>query len=277
MHDYIGHMFISDGDIKPLSAWNEKIFNGHSIIYEVIRVEEGLPLFIDDYYKRLKNSFHLVNKQLTHSYNYLISTIYKLFEINGYTNGPVKLLFCYNEPVHFVAYLMKPYVPTLEEYNTGIHTMLLHKERLNPNAKVWIQQMRVHTIMELKKANAFEGILVNEEGFITEGSRSNVFFVKEGIVYTTPDNLILPGVTRKKVLQLCESKGIEVKRKKIHTSQISSYEAVFLTGTSLKVLPVKSIDTTYFSVNNDIISRIITEFEKLVTDYISLAKKSSSR
>ncbi|MCD4731550.1 MAG: aminotransferase class IV [Bacteroidales bacterium] len=277
MRDFIGHKFISDGDVKPFSAWNEKIFKGHSIIYEVIRVEEGIPLFFDDYYERLNNSFLLVNKQLTHSYNYLISTISKLFEINGYTNGPVKLLFRYDEPTYFVAYLMKPYVPTLEEYNTGVHTMLLHKERVNPNAKVWNQQMRDHTIMELKKAKAFEGILVNEEGFITEGSRSNIFFVKEGIVYTAPDDLILPGVTRKKVLQLCESKGIEVKRKKIHSSQISSYEAVFLTGTSRKVLPVKTIDITYLSVQNDTMLRIIIEFEKFVTDYISRYKKSSSR
>lgn len=277
MHDFIGHIFISDGEVKSLSAWNDEIFNGHSVIYEVIRVEEGISLFFDDYYERLKNSFLLVNKKLIYSYNYLVNTIYNLFEINKYTNGPIKLLFRYDEPAHFVAYLMKPYVPTLEEYNTGVHTMLLYKERLNPNAKVWNQQMRNHTIMELKKARAFEGILVNEKGFITEGSRSNVFFIKEGIVYTTPDDLILPGVTRKKVLQLCGSKGIALKWKKIHSSEISSYESAFLTGTSRKVLPVKSIDTTYFSVDNDIMSRIITEFEKLVTDYISQAKKSSPR
>lgn len=274
IHDIIGYKFISDGKVKPLSAWDDEIFAGHSIIYEVIRVEEGIPLFFDDYYERLKNSFLLVNKQLVYSYGYLINTVYNLFKINGCTNGLVKFYFKYNEPVHFIACLMKPYVPSSEEYKTGVHTVLLHKERLNPNAKVWNRQSRDHTALELKRANAFEGILVNEEGFITEGSRSNLFFVKGGIVYTTPDDLILPGVTRKKVLQLCISKGIGIKQKRIHYGEISSFEAAFLTGTSRKIVPVRSIDEICFSVEDTTTKKIITEFEKLVAEYINGAKKN---
>ena len=69
-------------------------------------------------------------------------------------------------------------------------------------------------------------------------------------------------------------KGIEVKMRKIQSSEIAFYEAVFLTGTSRKVLPVKTIDTTDFSVENNTMSKIITEFEKLVSDYISQIKTS---
>lgn len=276
MSDFIGHMLILDGESKPVSVWDDTVFEGTSVIYEVIRVEEGVPLFFDDYFDRLKNSFSLIKKPLSYSHNYLKWIINNLLEINGYQSAPVKLLFRYNEPMHFLAHLMDPHLPTATEYDHGVRTILLYKERLNPNAKVWNQQMRNQTIEELAKANAYEGILVNEEGFLTEGSRSNVFFIKDDIVYTTPNDLILPGITRKKVLQLCESNGIEVKMRKIHSSEILFYDAVFLTGTSRKVLPVKTIDAVKFSVDNEVMEKIIVEFENMVAKYIRYSKNNEA-
>lgn len=269
MGDNIGKKFLLNGKSKPISAWNDQIFDEPSVIYEVIRVEEGVPLFFNDYFQRLKTSFLLINKSLNISKDQLKSMIQKLLEINGCDSGPVKLLFGGSiESKQSIVYLMEPHTPNLSEYITGVHTILLHKERRNPGAKVWNQPMRDNTNMELKKNNAYEGILVDEEGFITEGSRSNIFFIKEGIVYTTPDEFILSGITRKKVLQLCDTNGIEVKKERIHFTRISAYNAVFITGTSRKVLPVKTIDSIRFSVEDITMQKINILFENLVTDYI---------
>lgn len=274
MDDVVGGMLVLDGEAIAVSAWDDEIFRESSAIYEVIRIEEGVPLFFDDYFERLQNSFHLINQPLSFSNDDLKSMIYKLLEINGSDNGPVKLMFGINDSVYSLIYLMQPHVPTIAEYDTGVHTILLHKERLNPNAKIWNQQIRDTTNLQLKRANAYEGILLDEKGFVTEGSRSNIFFIKNGIVYTTPDEFILPGITRKKVLQLCNSMGIEVYMKRIHSSDISTYDAAFITGTSRKVLPIKTIDTINFAMENDTMQKIITEFENLVLAYIHEAKNS---
>ncbi len=274
MGDIVGQKFIQDGKVKPKSSFSDKIFNKPSVIYEVIRVEEGVPLFFDDYYERLNNSFRLINKSLSLTSDDLKSMINKLLEINGCNTGPVKLMFGFDDSIHNLIYLMQPHVPDIEYYNTGVHTILLHKERINPNAKVWNQQMRDATSLELKKANAFEGILVDEEGYITEGSRSNIFFIKNGIVYTTPDEFVLPGITRKKVLQLCESNEIEVEMKRIHSTDILNYDAVFITGTSRKVLPLKTIDTMKFGVEDRTMQQISKAFENLVETYIRKVKMS---
>lgn len=274
MSDIIGQKFIQDGIVKPISSWSEKIINEPSVIYEVIRIEEGVPLFFDDYFKRLNNSFHLINKSLSLGSNDLKSMINKLLKVNGCDNGPVKLLFGFNNIVHSLACLMQAHVPNIEEYNTGVHTILLHKERINPNAKVWNQQMRDATNLELNKANAYEGILVDEEGCITEGSRSNIFFIKNGIVYTTPDEFVLPGITRKKVLQLCYSNGIEVEMKRIHSTDISIYDAVIITGTSRKVVPIKTIGTVRFSAENETMQKISKAYDDLVESYIRKEKLS---
>ena len=274
MGDIIGKKFLLNTEVKPVSAWNDEIFKLPSVIYEVIRIEEGVPLFFDDYFQRLKNSFLLINKPLSFRKDDLKSMIHKLLIINGCDNGPVKLMFGSIDYKHSFIYLMQPHVPTFAEYNSGVHTILLHKERLNPNAKVWNQRMRDITTIKLKKANAYEAILVDEEGFITEGSRSNIFFIKNGIVYTTPDEFILPGITRKKVLQLCDAKTIEVRMQRIHYSEISTYDAAFITGTSRKVLPVKTIDAINFAVENDTMQKISTEFENLVSEYILQTKSN---
>lgn len=187
----------------------------------------------------------------------------------------MKFLFQYDKPEVFIAHLMDPHVPLDEEYKTGVFTIFLHKERQNPNAKVWNQKMRETTIRDLQVAKAFEGILVDEKRFVTEGSRSNVFFIKDGKVFTTPHNFILPGITREKVLKVCESCGIEVLQKRIHATNVASFDAAFLTGTSRKVLPIKAINDVQFSVNNEIMLKIIWKFENLVADYIDQQKNNN--
>ncbi len=274
MNDFLGQKFLLNGETKSITEWNDENFISYPIIYEVVRVEEGVPLFFEDYYKRLTNSFHLVNKKLNYSYVSLVQTIDKLLTINNCTSGPVKFLIQYNEPETFIAYLMEPHLPGEEEYKSGVVTIFLNHERLNPNAKVWNQKMRDAIIFELKNSKAYEGILVDENGYVTEGSRSNIFFIKNEIVYTTPNDFILPGITRKKVLQLCELNGIEVIQRRISAKDVINFDAAFLTGTSRKVLPVKSIGDILLSVENSTMTKIILEFEKLVENYIRQIKNS---
>jgi len=178
MSDFLGEKYLYNGEVKLFSEWDDQVLNGRPLIYDVIRVEEGVPLFFEDYFERLTNSFLLVNKKPTFNYDLLNRTIKKLLEINNCSSAPVKFLFQYQKPEIFIAYLMKPHLPLDEEYDTGVITIFLHQERINPNAKVWNQKTRESTILKLQKADAYEGILVDEEGYVTEGSRSNIFFIK---------------------------------------------------------------------------------------------------
>ncbi len=80
-------------------------------------------------------------------------------------------------------------------------------------------------------------------GRITEASHCNVFFVREGVVYTHPaDEFILDGITRQVVLELCHQLGIEVRLEGIPASKIQDMDEAFLTGTSTQVTPIRTID-----------------------------------
>lgn len=78
---------------------------------------------------------------------------------------------------------------------------------------------------------------------MTEGTSSNVYVVKKNVIYTHPvTTLILNGITRKKVLQLCEKHGLNYEEKAVTKDELLNADEVFITSTTAEVIPVTSID-----------------------------------
>ncbi len=76
----------------------------------------------------------------------------------------------------FLVFFIKSFYPPKEYYENGIHTTLFHYERQNPNAKVQIGgDFKMEVAKKLEEEKAFEALLVNQSGYIPEGSRSNMF------------------------------------------------------------------------------------------------------
>jgi Branched-chain amino acid aminotransferase/4-amino-4-deoxychorismate lyase len=116
---------------------------------------------------------------------------------------------------------------------------------------------------------AYEAILVNNEGYITEGSKSNIFMVQGDTVITAPVELVLPGVTRKVIIDVLKCNGIPFEERKVHFSEIDKIDGLFISGTSPKVLPVRRIGNTEFkSSSNEVIQRIMKAYDDNIRDYI---------
>lgn len=93
------------------------------------------------------------------------------------------------------------------------------------------------------EAGAYEAILVESGGVISEATHNSVFAVKQGRVLTAPrSHQILPGITRGLVLQLAERAGIGVVEASFHRSDLEVIDELFLTGTTSEVLPVVTVD-----------------------------------
>lgn len=109
--------------------------------------------------------------------------------------------------------------------------------------------------------------LFTRAGFITEATHSNVFFVRNGKVFTHPESeFILSGVTRALVIKLCQQLAIPVVETKIHQSELPYVDEVFLTSTSAEVMPVISIDGIPVRDNKPgpITTTLQEEFKKIV-------------
>ncbi|MCB0827717.1 MAG: branched-chain amino acid transaminase [Solirubrobacterales bacterium] len=113
-----------------------------------------------------------------------------------------------------------------------------------PHAKASGQYLN-SILAKTESANAGyeEAILLDERGFVCEGSGENIFVVKDGRVSTPPQvAAILDGITRKSVIQILRDSGIELVERDLARSELYTADEVFLCGTAAEVVPVREID-----------------------------------
>ena len=93
-------------------------------------------------------------------------------------------------------------------------------------------------------ANGYaEGIALDSNGYVSEGSGENIFLVQDDVLYTPPvSSSILPGITRDSILTLAEEMGIEVRRVAIPRGMLYTCDEAFFTGTAVEVTPIRSVD-----------------------------------
>jgi aminodeoxychorismate lyase len=96
---------------------------------------------------------------------------------------------------------------------------------------------------EADVAGAHDGILLNPRGHIAEGTSCNVFWVRDGVVCTTPlSSGALPGVTRAAIFELCVKMNLSCREKNAKPADLHRAQGVFLTNTSMGVIEVESLD-----------------------------------
>ncbi|AWK50908.1 aminotransferase class IV [Clostridium beijerinckii] len=237
------------------------------IIYEVLRVINGKPIFLETHLKRMKNSFSLINEKFEFSYEELRMKIDDLIKTENKSEGNIKITYGVHEKVLKVFFIEHSY-PSEEMYQSGVKTILYFGERENPNAKIVNENFRKKVNSEIKDKNAYEAILVDKNGYITEGSKSNIFMVKDNELLTSPLKAVLPGVTRGEIIKIAGKIGIKVKEVEYKYSDIDKLDGMFISGTSPKVLPISSVDNINLDPNNSIIRKLFKEYNNEINLYI---------
>jgi branched-chain amino acid aminotransferase len=95
---------------------------------------------------------------------------------------------------------------------------------------------------EAKKAGCEESLLLDPEGYLTEGSGENLFMVRNGVIKTTPLNSILSGITRRTVMEYFASQGKAVQEARFTRDEIWCADEIFVTGTAAEITPVTELD-----------------------------------
>lgn len=237
------------------------------IIYEVLRVIDEKPIFLESHLKRMENSFNLINEKFTLSYKEISDNIEELIKNEKKINGNIKITYEINGKILKVFFVEHSY-PSDEMYQNGVETILYFGERENPNAKIVNNNFREKVNEEIKNKEAYEAILVDRNGYITEGSRSNIFMIKDNAVLTSPVKAVLPGVTRGEIIKIAKKLEIEVKEVEYKYSDINKLDGMFISGTSPKVLPIKKVDNTILNSNNNVIKKLMKEYNDKINQYI---------
>jgi len=96
--------------------------------------------------------------------------------------------------------------------------------------------------MEAIEAGVDEAILLDTRGFVTEGSGENLFWIRNGVIYTTPTATVLEGITRDSIIKIAEDMGYKVQEKYIGRDELYISDEVFFAGTAAEVTPIREID-----------------------------------
>jgi branched-chain amino acid aminotransferase len=238
--------------------------------YEVLRIINSKPLFWEDHYLRMnktvlnicgqnvnQNSFKNALKQKIQSENIVNGNLKIVLKIiNNIPNG--------NPEVFVIPHRY----PTTDEYRCGVKTLSFSYERENPENKIWKQDIRDVVDSLIKEKNVYEVLYLDRNNCFTEGSRSNLFFLKENKLYSAPENKILHGVTRKYIIKIANATGIEVIHKDIQSGEIAKFDSAFISGTSPKILPLSFIDDIEFNVENATLRKLMSEFDLLLDNYL---------
>lgn len=241
-------------------------------VYDVFRVKSGCPIFLDKHIDRLLSSAKILGKEINTSKAEIFEQIQKLIDINTQTEGNIKLTYDLINKDYYITYIEHKY-PTEDDYKTGIKTKLFFGSRENAKAKSLNKEFKQKTINFIEKNKIHEAILVDKNNNICEGSRSNIFFIKDNILYTPKTDKILSGISRQNIISICKNNNIEIQEINININTIETYQSAFISGTSPLILGIREINTSKFNTSNDLLVSLRKKYIELIYEDIEKYKK----
>jgi branched-chain amino acid aminotransferase len=247
-----------DPSVASVSILDHGFLFGDSI-YEVIRTVKGKPLAWQEHLARLKNSARRLSLELPWTDEDLskeLDSIVRSAEWSGETYvrliitrgvGEIDLMptTCKSPTLILIA---KPIpVPPPDFYEKGVKLCVTNVRRnsrqaMDPGIKSGNYLNNVLAMIEARSKGADDAIMLNEHGNLTECTTSNVFLVKDGVVFTPGlDSGILPGITRGALISVLRKAGISVEEKDLTISDLASADEIFMTGSIKGVMPVGEI------------------------------------
>jgi branched-chain amino acid aminotransferase len=254
---YINGEFVDRKEAK-VSVFDHGFLYGDGI-YETLRAYDGRIFMLGKHLARLYRSADLIGLHLPVSAEQWPALLQKAMSRNGLKDAYIRITVSRGEgeigldpdlcPHPTVVIMTKPALsyPT-ELYERGVPVAVVSIRRnlstaLPPKIKSLNFLNNVLAKREARAAGAFEGLLLNAEGHLTECTTSNLFFVRDGQLFTPSlDCGILDGITREVVLSLSREQGIKTEEGRYSVETLLASHECFLTNTSMELMPVRSVN-----------------------------------
>ena len=253
---FIGNSIIKNNEITSLSE--QLPIGTDNEVYELFRVQNGHPLFLDDHIQRFLHTTASANITPPPA-DKLLSLIQWLIICNNITDSNVRLSISADGTLQ--GGFVPSSFPTKQMYENGVKASILMAERNNPKAKIYHADMRQAAQQQQLSTDTYESLLVNAQGEITEGSRSNAYFIKDNSLFTAPDNLVLGGIMRKKIIEICNREAINIVYHCVRLDELENYNSAFISSTPARILPVIQIENITFARQNPILDTLIDRME----------------
>ena len=281
-----------NGKIVPSKEASISVFDHGFLygdgIYETMRVYDGVVFKIDEHLLRLYRSASLIGLNIPLDHAALKIAVYETLIANVHKNAYVRLTisrgygsvgldpdFCPKPTIVIIAKKLKEY--PRDYYERGINVIIAQtrrnlKEAIDPRIKSLNFLNNVLAKIEAKKAGAYEALMLNAQGFLTEGTISNVFFYRDNILCTpSVKSGILDGITRGMIVELASRDDISVHEGRFTIRDLLAAEEVFITNTTMEAMPVSKVNDKTFKAG-PISKRIRKAYRQEVKAYVANAK-----
>jgi len=236
-------------------------------VYESLRVTNGTVYFIDDHIERLLESAKIIG--LFHNFDeeFIKNNIFDLIKDYKTETFNLKIILIggpTKEKASLNIFCLNPFFSDHKLYREGAEFITYNYERAFPHAKTLNMLQSYLAYGKAKKSGAYDALLINQKGFITEGTRTNFFCIKDRTIFTPPEKDILLGVMRKAVIEVAIQNSFKIVEKNIKLEDIKTYDGAFVTSTSSKIIPIKSIDGIILNIPDSLkeLMRLLNDFLK---------------
>ena len=299
-HDYIKNskneniLININGELFHRSEAKISVFDSGFLlgdgVWEGIRLHKKKLVFIEDHINRIFASANGISLEIPFSKKDIIFEINKVLLANEMEND-IHIRFIISRgnkitpyqnpnanvgPVNFVI------IPEFKKtdpktYSNGIKIGRVDNIRptemmLNPQYNTLSKLNCILASIEANRLSYDEGIMNDINGNISTCNSTNLFFIKNNKVITSTGDYCLNGITRGKIIQICNDKNIKCLQKNFTFEEIKNCEEAFVTGTFAGVIPVRMIEKNLLNSTkeNSLTNRIRLLYNKKINEYINL-------
>jgi branched-chain amino acid aminotransferase len=254
---YLNGHFVPREDAK-VSVYDHGFLYGDGI-YETMRAYGGRIFLLTRHLSRLKRSADALALSLPLPVETIGEALKESLTVNKLREAYVRIQVSRGTgeigldpalcPAPSLVIMVKPFKDyPAELFENGVAVAVVatrrnHPLALNPAIKSTNFLNNILAKIESLKAGAYEGIMLNWKGYVAEGTISNIFSVKKGVLHTPHlDTGILDGITRDLVLFLAKKNGIRTRETMLRPSDLYRADECFITNTTIEVMPVTSVD-----------------------------------
>ena len=266
LSELTGHIWL-DGEMVP---WQEAkvhvlthTFHYGLGVFEGVRAyntSQGAAIFrLQEHTDRLFRSAHILRMEMPFDKGTLSEAQRQVVRANGLDEAYIRpMCFLGSEGMGLRAANLKTHVMVAawawpsymdpEAMNRGIRVATSSYTRHHVNitmCKAKANGNYINSILALREAldaGFEEALLLDNEGYVAEGSGENVFLVRNGVLYTPELTSCLEGITRDSIIRIAEDQGLTVKEKRITRDEVYVADEAFFTGTAAEVVPIREVD-----------------------------------
>lgn len=261
---YFNGEFLKAAEAKT-DLYGQSLHYGYAI-FEGIKsynTDNGTLIYkAKEHYDRLRRSAELMHIPFNYTTEQLIELTEQVLEKNGFTDAYIRpLVIC--SPNMSLSKGKESYLAIEAwEWTNGymankMRIMTSSFERPNPKAfkvEAKVSGHYVNSILACQEAKDMgydEALVLDSNGYVAESSGANIFFEKDGVLYTPAKGSILPGITRATVLDICKELDIPAVEKFFTPGEMRGADAAFFCGTAAEVVALESLDDVPFTKNWD--------------------------